>query len=101
LRTPKTSRIGILGKDSDGEISRCSPPRKKAKEIPSLQSIEELVLRQIEESKLNRFREPKVTITRASDFSLSKDIRTCEFPKEFVTPTIDLYTGVSDPMQHL
>jgi len=33
-----------LGKDSDGEISRHSPPWKKAEEIPSLRSIEELIL---------------------------------------------------------
>ena len=89
------------GKDSDGEISRRSPPQKKAEEIPSIQSIKELILRQIEEAKLNSFREPNVTTTRESDSPLSKDILTCKFLKKFITLTVDPYTGVSDLMQHL
>jgi len=78
-----------------------SPPRKKVDETPNLQSIEELVLRRIEKAKQINFGEPKVTTTRASESPLLKDILTCEFFKKFVTPTINTYIGMSDPMQHL
>ena len=57
--------------------------RQKIKELLDIRTINELVQRRIQEVKLQSRSGMTLTVSKDSDFPISKKILECEFPKKF------------------
>ena len=65
------------------------------------EDIEEIVRKRIKEANQHFRKEGKPCGLRTFDSSLSEEITSHRFPKKFVMPSFECYSGATDSIQHL
>ena len=75
--------------------------RTQTPKISRIENIADLVQEMLDQPSRQFLKEMEYSEMRPTDSPLSKEIIALRFPKKFVMPTFDHYSGTSDPLLHL
>ena len=75
--------------------------RRKTAEFVYVQDLDKLIQKRVKEVRVPHYEKLRAVTIDASNSPFYRRILGCEFPKNFTTPTLDCYPGLSNPIQHL